>query len=90
MVHQMNIHDVTYATEIAKAHDPDIRQFWVPTLTNLSGPQNDLSTGYWKTAIGQDVRQFSAVANSFAKKIHEKYNVPVALLMRVLAVVNQE
>ncbi|HOZ69841.1 MAG TPA: sialate O-acetylesterase, partial [Chitinophagaceae bacterium] len=39
MVHQLNIHDVTYANEIANANFPQIRQFWIPTLTNLQGPQ---------------------------------------------------
>ncbi|HJS55374.1 MAG TPA: hypothetical protein VJ765_12550, partial [Chitinophagaceae bacterium] len=38
MVHQMNIHDVTYAKDIAEANNPQIRHFWIPTLTNLQGP----------------------------------------------------
>ncbi len=28
MVHQLNIHDVTYAKEIPEANYPQIRQFW--------------------------------------------------------------
>ena len=73
MVHQMNIHDVTYAKDIAEAKNPQIRHFWIPTLTNLQGPQDDLPTVYWKSAIGDDVRPFSAVAYFFAKKLFEKY-----------------
>lgn len=80
MVHQMNIHDVTYAKDIAQANYPQIRHFWIPTLTNLQGPQDDLPTGYWKPAIGDDVRPFSAVAYFFAKKIYEKYHVPIGLI----------
>jgi sialate O-acetylesterase len=80
MVHQLNIHDVTYANEIRTANFPRIRQFWVPTLTNLQGPQSDIPTGQWKAAVGDDVRPFSAVAYFFAKKIHEKYNVPVGII----------
>ena len=80
MVHQLNIHDVRYAKEIAEANDPQIRQFWIPTLTNLQGPQNDLRTGYWKAAVGEDVRPFSAVAYFFAKKLFEKYHVPVGII----------
>lgn len=45
MVHQMNIHDVRYAKEIAEANDPQIRQFWVPTMTSLQGPQSDVPNG---------------------------------------------
>jgi sialate O-acetylesterase len=80
MVHQMNIHDVTYAKEIAAANYPQIRQFWIPTVTNLQGPQNDLPTGYWKAAVGEEVRPFSAVAYFFAKTIYEKYHVPIGLI----------
>ena len=68
MVHQMNIHDVTYANDIAEANYPQIRHFWIPTLTNLQGPQDDLPTGYWKSANPEDVRPFSAVAYFFARK----------------------
>jgi sialate O-acetylesterase len=80
MVHQMNIHDVTYAKDIAEANYPQIRHFWIPTLTNLQGPQDDLPTGYWKPAIGDDVRPFSAVAYFFARKLYEKYHVPIGLI----------
>ncbi|MGL6269065.1 MAG: sialate O-acetylesterase, partial [Chitinophagaceae bacterium] len=80
MVHQLNIHDITYAKEIETANDPQIRQFWVPPLNNLERPQDNLTTGCWKSAVGEDVRPFSAVAYFFAKKIHAKYNVPVGII----------
>jgi len=80
MVHQMNIHDVTYAKDIAEANNPQIRHFWIPTLTNLQGPQDDLPAGYWKPAVGEEVRPFSAVAYFFALKIYDKYHVPVGLI----------
>jgi sialate O-acetylesterase len=80
MVHQMNIHDVTYAKDIAEANYPQIRQYWVPTLTNLNGPQADLPIGSWQPAVGDQVRPFSAVAFFFAKQIHEKYGIPVGII----------
>ena len=80
MVHQLNIHDVTYANDIAEANNPQIRHFWIPTLTNLQGPQVDLPTGFWKSAVGDEVRPFSAVAYFFAKKLYEKFHVPVGLI----------
>ena len=39
-----------------------------------------MPTGYWKSAIGEDVRPFSAVAYFFAKKLYEKYHVPIGLI----------
>ena len=80
MVHQLNIHDVTYAKEIAEANDPQIRQFWIPTLTSLQGPQQNLPSGYWKSAVGEDIRPFSAVAYFFAKHLYEKYKVPIGII----------
>lgn len=80
MVHQLNIHDVTYAKDIAEANFPQIRQFLVPTLHNLSGPQQDLTNGHWQPAIGNAVRPFSAVAFFFAKKLYEEYKVPIGII----------
>ena len=80
MVHQLNIHDVTYADEISKANYPQIRQFLVSTLTSLQGPKDELPNGNWKSAVGGDVRPFSAVAYFFAKKLYEQYHVPIGLI----------
>ena len=43
MVHQMDLHSVRYADEIANANYPQIRQFWIPTMTDLQGPHDDLA-----------------------------------------------
>jgi sialate O-acetylesterase len=80
MVHQMELHSVRYADEIANANYAEIRHFWIPALTDLEKPHNDLPTGYWKSANPKDILQFSAVAYFFAKKIYEKYHVPIGLI----------
>lgn len=80
MVHQMELHGVRYADEIANANYPQIRHFWVPNIANLQGPQDDLNGGFWKWANPTDVKEFSAVAYFFAKKIFEKYHVPIGLI----------
>ncbi|MBI1342226.1 MAG: sialate O-acetylesterase [Terrimonas sp.] len=80
MVHQMNIHDVTYEKDIREANFPLIRQFLIPTLANLNEPQDDLPTGSWEPAIGEKVRPFSAVAFFFAKKLYEKYHIPIGII----------
>lgn len=80
MVHQMELHSIRYADEIASANYPEIRHFWIPTMTDLQGPHDDLPAGYWKCANPTDVRQFSAVAYFFAKAIYEKYHVPIGLI----------
>lgn len=80
MVHQMNIHDITYAADIKSANYPEIRQFLVPVGNSLEGPGNDLPGGSWKAAVGEEVRPFSAVAYFFAKKLYEKYHVPIGII----------
>ena len=80
MVHQINIHDITYTQEIEQANYPQIRQFLIPSITNLQGSQKDISTAYWTPAIGEKLRPFSAVAYFFAKQIYNKYKVPVGII----------
>jgi sialate O-acetylesterase len=80
MVHQMRLHSVRYQDEIDHANYPEIRQFWIPTLTDLRGPCNDLPEGAWRSANPMDVLEFSAVAYFFAKDIHERYHIPIGLI----------
>jgi len=80
MVHQLDIHDVLYENEIATANYPEIRHFKIPTATSVSGPKNQLAGGTWQKAIGEEVRPFSAVSYFFAKKIYEKYHIPIGLI----------
>ncbi len=80
MVHQLDIHDVTYADVIEHANTPDIRHFKIPTTTSLTGSKNDLEGGSWQKAIPSEIRSFSAVAYFFAKKIHDKHHIPIGLI----------
>ncbi len=80
MVHQMKLHSVKYADEVANANYPEIRQLWIPNITDLQSPKDDLPSGYWKSANPQDVLDFSAVAYFFAKDLYEKYHVPIGLI----------
>ncbi len=80
MVHQMALHSVRYSDEIAEAHYPEIRQFWIPTLTNLEHPLDTMPTSYWKSANPKDVQEFSAIAYFFAKKLYQKYHIPIGII----------
>jgi sialate O-acetylesterase len=80
MVHQMNVHRDLYEQDIATANYPQIRQFWIPTMTDLVAPREDLPTGFWRSANPQDLPQFSAVAYFFARHLYEKYHVPIGII----------
>lgn len=80
MVHQMQLHNIRYAEDIAKADNTKIRQFFVPNVTSLTAPQKDFNQGAWKTATKENIADFSAVAYFFAKKLYEKYRVPIGII----------
>ncbi|MCP9767076.1 hypothetical protein EGI22_04085 [Lacihabitans sp. LS3-19] len=80
MVHQMELHHVLYAKDIAEANNENIRQFWIPTATNLVEKKDDYPNASWKVCTPENVRQFSAVAYFFAKKIYDKYKVPIGII----------
>ncbi|NJB72239.1 sialate O-acetylesterase [Saonia flava] len=69
-----------YPEEVATDHYPEIRNFFIRTLTNLDGPQNDLPSGEWKSAVGNDILRIGALTYFFAKDLHEKYNVPIGVI----------
>jgi sialate O-acetylesterase len=81
MVHQMNLHAVRYANEIAHANYPQIRHFGVPNTADMRGPQSELSGSSWKKATNpRDLGEFSAVAFFFAESLYQKYHVPIGLI----------
>jgi sialate O-acetylesterase len=69
-----------FPADIASAHYPDIRNFFVPTLTDLNGPAEDFPKGEWKTADPGNVLTFGAVAYFFAREIYEKHKVPIGII----------
>jgi sialate O-acetylesterase len=80
MVHYMDLHKERYAEEIAQANYPEIRQFTIPTITNLQKPANDLPRGNWKSATPPDIKRFTVIAYFFARKLYEQYHVPIGLI----------
>jgi sialate O-acetylesterase len=69
-----------FPKDIATADYPEIRNFFVPTLTNLNGPAEDFPNGEWKTANPENVLSFGAVAYFFAREIYEKHRVPIGIV----------
>lgn len=65
--------------EIAKANFPKIRFLIVGHNIKL-GPQSDILSGQWKVTDTNNVKQFSAVAYYFARKIHMEQNVPIGII----------
>lgn len=80
MVHQIRIHKDRYKDDIANANYSAIRHFFIPTMTDMQKAREEFPGGYWRSATGDDILEFSAVAYSFAKKIYDTYKVPIGLI----------
>ena len=65
--------------EIAKANFPQIR-FLVVEHSKQVKPQSDISAGKWKVCDTGNVKDVSAVAYYFARKIHQDQKVPVGII----------
>ena len=73
-----------YPSEIEHSENKYIRQFLVPDKYNFDEPQNDLSSGTWKSASPENTPDFSATAYFFAKFLYEKYKLPIGLINSAL------
>ena len=69
-----------YPDDITTANFPDIRNFFVQTLSNLNAPNDDFPQGEWKTANPKDILMFGAVSYFFAREIYDKYKVPIGII----------
>ena len=65
--------------EIAKADFPQIRFILVDHDIKFN-PQPDFLSGKWKLCDTNNVKQFSAVAYYFARKLHKEQNVPIGII----------
>ncbi|MCL2634813.1 MAG: sialate O-acetylesterase [Oscillospiraceae bacterium] len=60
--------------------NPLIRQLKIPQVYNFSEPQKDLPPCNWEGFSPETAWGFTAVGYFFAKKLQERYNVPIGLL----------
>jgi sialate O-acetylesterase len=69
-----------YPEEIENANYPDIRNFFVPTLADVTKLHSDLPPGKWLSATPKNVLTFGAASYFFALKIYQKYHIPIGLI----------
>ena len=69
-----------YPNDIATANYPAIRNFFVPTLSDVSKIHKDLPTGQWVSATPKTVLNFGAVSYFFARDLYLKYKVPIGII----------
>jgi sialate O-acetylesterase len=69
-----------YPDDIAAASYPDIRNFFIPTLTALNHANEDLPKSSWKAASAENILNFGAVTYFFARDLYDQYKVPIGII----------
>lgn len=69
-----------YPNEVKDDNFPQIRNFFVPTKADVSKESLDLPKGEWKLASGKELLEFGGVTYFFAKKLYQKYKIPIGII----------
>ncbi|MCF0064544.1 polysaccharide deacetylase family protein [Dyadobacter chenwenxiniae] len=69
-----------FPDDIVTADYPDIRNFFIPTATDLNGPRRDFPNAEWKAASPKDGLGFGAVSYFFARDLYDQYKVPIGII----------
>jgi sialate O-acetylesterase len=80
MVLQMERVKERYPEEISSADYPGIRNFFVPTVSDVKKVHDDLPTSQWVVTSSLTVKSMGAVTYFFAKQLYNKYHVPIGII----------
>jgi len=69
-----------FAGEVANVNYPQIRNFFIPTISDVSKVHEDLPPGKWTPALPEHILSFGAVSYFFAKDLYNKYKVPIGII----------
>ncbi len=69
-----------YPDDIANADYPEIRNFFIPTASDVTSIHKDLPSGKWISASPENVPGFGAVTFFFARSIYNEYKVPIGII----------
>lgn len=69
-----------FKQEIDAAHFPLIRQFHVEMGLAFDGPKDLLMQGEWKSAVQENIQDFSSLGFFYAKKLYKELNVPIGIV----------
>jgi sialate O-acetylesterase len=69
-----------YPDDIAAANFPEIRNFFIPTASDIISVHKDLPGGKWISASPENVLGFGAATFFFARSIYQEYKVPIGII----------
>ena len=69
-----------YPDDIASANFPEIRNFFIPTESDVTSVHKELPAAKWISASPENVLGFGAVTFFFARSIYNEYKVPIGII----------
>jgi len=69
-----------YPDDIASANFPEIRNFFIPTASDVASVHNNLPAGKWIASSPDNVLGFGAVTFFFARSIYNEFKVPIGII----------
>jgi sialate O-acetylesterase len=69
-----------YPDDIASANFPEIRNFFIPTASDVASIHKDLPPGKWIAASPENILGFGAATFFFARSIYKEYKVPLGII----------
>ncbi|NSW95090.1 MAG: sialate O-acetylesterase [Bacteroidales bacterium] len=69
-----------YPADIASANFPLIRNFFIPTVSDVKTVHSDTPPGKWVSATPESVLGFGAVTFFFARSIFNEYKIPIGII----------
>lgn len=69
-----------YPEDIASANFPEVRNFYIPTLSDVTSVHKELQAGKWISASPENVLDFGAVTFFFARNLYRENKVPVGII----------
>jgi sialate O-acetylesterase len=69
-----------YPEDIAGANFPEIRNFFIPTASDVTAIHKDLPPGKWVSASPENVLSFGALTFFFARSLYKEYKVPIGII----------
>ena len=69
-----------YPDDIASANFPEIRNFFIPTASDVTSVHKELPAAKWISSSPENVLGFGAVSFFFARSIYNEYKVPIGII----------
>ena len=69
-----------YPDDIASADFPEIRNFFIPTESDVRSVHEELPPAKWISSSPENVLGFGAVTFFFARSIYNEYKVPIGII----------